>query len=168
MRDFNKVSPAIWLAGSFLSHPQDDRYLYLYLITCPHQNSAGCFTLPDGYACVDLGGWEVGKYRETLKALETTDLITTDPATSEVLINGWFNDNCPMNTNHLTGTKRVINGIKSPVLKKIAQDGLAGAWATFQARRGITQPVLGSGAAHASGGVSAALLETVAARSARG
>ncbi len=129
MRDFNKVKPTIWQAGWFASLGMSDRYLYLYFLTCPQQNSAGCFVLPDAYACADLGGWDVKKYRETKEALEVgAELITTDANTNEVLINNWFVDNCPMNQKHYLGTTRLISGIQSDALRLKAEEGLAEVW----------------------------------------
>ena len=49
MREFSKVSPAVWQSERFHSLPSDDgRYVHLYLLTNDHQNSAGCYRLPDG------------------------------------------------------------------------------------------------------------------------
>ena len=55
MRDYSKISPALWQSARFNDLPSDDgRYLYLYLLTSSHQTSAGCYQLPDGYSCSDL------------------------------------------------------------------------------------------------------------------
>lgn len=156
-RDFNKVAPTIWQAASFKALPSDDhRYLCLYLMTCPHQNSAGCFTLPDGYACVDLGGWTTDKYRETLKALVDADLVEVDHETSEVRIKDWFRENCPMNDSHRKGTLRIIAAIKSTTLKDATQAALNEAWGALVASR---NPLDGR-----AGNVSSAVLQSMAAR----
>jgi hypothetical protein len=124
MREFNKVSPSIWQNEAFQALPLRERYLYLYLRTCIHQNSAGCFMLPVAYACADLGNWTAAEYSESLETVATADMIAVDMATREVLITDWFSDNGPMNENHRKGTQRIIDAIKSPALKKSAQEGL--------------------------------------------
>ena len=59
MREFTKVSPALWNSARFKGLSDDSsRLLYVYYLTCSHQNAAGCYHLPDGYACTDLG-WPV-------------------------------------------------------------------------------------------------------------
>jgi len=80
MRDFNKVSPTLWQSSRFVDLPSDDgRFLYLYLLTCHHQNSAGCFWLPDGYACNDIR-WEAKRYVSARQSLLDADLIRYDDA----------------------------------------------------------------------------------------
>ena len=49
-RDFFKVSPNLWSSRKFRGLPDDQcRLLYLYLLTCKHANSCGCFELPVAY-----------------------------------------------------------------------------------------------------------------------
>jgi hypothetical protein len=157
MREFNKVSPTIWQDADFQKLPFRERYTFLYLRTCQHQSSAGCFMLPEGYALVDLGGWDAKTYRESIKAVETAGLITTDPETSEVLINGWFDDNGPMNNNHRISIQRNIDAIKSPTLKKIAQDRLDAFWTASEIERGKNPPRSGKAVTPQPVGVSDAL-----------
>ena len=43
-REFSKVSPAVWRSGKFTGlECSTAQVLYLYFLTCEHQNSAGCF-----------------------------------------------------------------------------------------------------------------------------
>ena len=103
MRDFNKVSPTLWQSSRFVDLPSDDgRLLYLYLLTCHHQNSAGCFWLPDGYACNDVR-WDAKRYEKARQTLIDADLIQYDDANLVVLIQRWFKHNPPMNPSHLKG-----------------------------------------------------------------
>lgn len=95
----------------------DARLLHLYLMSCEHQNSAGCFRLPDGYACSDLG-WEIGAYRETRDSLVTADLISFDPQTAEIYVHRWFKHNPPMNDKHAIGTRSIIERIESDAIRE--------------------------------------------------
>ena len=75
MRDFSKISPALWQSKRFNTLPSDDgRYLYLYLLTNGHQTSAGAYRLPDGYATNDLR-WELSRYVKARHELISADLI---------------------------------------------------------------------------------------------
>jgi hypothetical protein len=124
-RDFTKVLPTLWHDEDFKSLPLDiHRYLYLYYLTSPHQSSAGCYRLPDGYAVEDLG-WELEKYRSARDVLSERQRISFDPATSEVLIEGWFKDNPPDNPNHRKGTERLVAKIRSPALREKSEVSLA-------------------------------------------
>ena len=58
---FSKISPAVWQSLHFNGLPSDDGdYLYLYLLTNRHQNSAGCYRLPDGCAVRTCSGVRSG------------------------------------------------------------------------------------------------------------
>jgi len=141
MREFNKVSPALWQSQRFKGLPKDDpRLLFLYLLTNAHQNSAGCYALPEGYARVDLVRWSTKKFHTALAALASAGMIHTDEQTSEVLIDGWFKHNPPMNMKHYIGTMRVVDLIRSPRLKAAASEGLANAWQIFQDRQKPATP----------------------------
>lgn len=77
MREYGKILTTIWTESKkFASLKGNDtaRYLYLYLHTCPHVNSIGCFVLPMGYACCDLG-WDEDKIKSTLKDLSIAHLM---------------------------------------------------------------------------------------------
>lgn len=136
MRDFSKISPTLWRSKRFLDLSSDDaRYLYLYLLTCEHQNNAGAYYLPDGYACNDLS-WQVERYDKALAELEQVDLIATDRSVSVVMIRRWFKHNPPMNESHLRGIERVIERIESDCIAEAVSADLSEAWElVLEARR---------------------------------
>ena len=113
MREFSKVSPALWGSERFNNVPTDDgRFLYLYLLTCEHQTCAGAFRLKQGYALEDLG-WAGARYLNALAELVKADLIHFDPDTSVILITRWFKHNPPMNESHFRGIAKVIQKLPS-------------------------------------------------------
>jgi hypothetical protein len=120
-RQFSKISPAVWRSGRFigLGDPKA-QLLYLYFLSCEHQNSAGCFRLPDGYACSDLG-WQRENYLKARAALTEAELVTFDPATSEIYVDRWFRHNAPMNVKHAEGTRRLISAIESDIVREKAE-----------------------------------------------
>ena len=79
MRSFHKVSPILWQSARFQGLPSDDgRFLFFYLLTCPHNSSAGCFWLSDGYACQDLG-WTQDHYDTARQSLIDAEMVDHDP-----------------------------------------------------------------------------------------
>ena len=78
MREYSKVSPNVWQSERFNSLPSDDgRYLYLYLLTCQHQSSAGCYWLPEGL-CLRGSRWPSNRLAKARQELVAADLILFD------------------------------------------------------------------------------------------
>jgi hypothetical protein len=122
-REFSKVSPVIWRSKRFLALPDDRcRLLLLYLLTCQHQNSAGTFRLPEGYACTDLVGWTIEQYRAARDHLRTAGLIVHDEKTEEIFVTGWFQISPPMNPKHAASIISRINEIESDDVRSIAEE----------------------------------------------
>ena len=135
MREFSKVSPAVWQSKRFIGLPSDDaRYLYIYLLTCEHQTSAGIYRLKDGYACDDLR-WDAKRFAKARRELVEADLIHFDEMESVVLITRWFRHNPPTSADHLTGIERVIERIPSEKLGEEAMTAAQDAWETYQAAK---------------------------------
>lgn len=121
MRDFSKVSPRLWQSVRFRNLPDDDaRFLYLFLLTCPHNNSAGAFRLPTAYAAADLG-WTADRLGNSLGALAAGDMIERDSETEELFVLRWFNHNPPTNRKHLLGIERLISEIDSDAVREAAE-----------------------------------------------
>ncbi len=128
MRDFNKVSPTLWQSSRFMDLPSDDgRFLYLYLLTCHHQNSAGCFWLPDGYACNDIG-WDRQRYEAARATLMDAGLIQYDDGNQVILIERWYKHNPPMNQSHVKGIETSLRQCPSIELRDYAHNQLRIAW----------------------------------------
>jgi len=137
-RKFSMVSPAIWRPGRFLSlgDPRA-QVLYLYFLTCEHQNSAGCFRLPDGYACADLC-WQVSDYVGVRQKLIDGEMIAFDAETSTIYVERWFQHCAAMSDKHAAGIRKIISAIESDVIREKAE-------ADFEAsevlRKGIQNPL---------------------------
>ncbi len=117
-REFSKVSPAVWRSGRFTGlECSTAQVLYLYFLTCEHQNSAGCFRLPDGYACSDLG-WGMQVYVDARRKLVEAGLICFDADTAEIYVERWFKHNPPTNEKHAIGTRRLIEAIESDAVRE--------------------------------------------------
>lgn len=104
---FSKVAPALWQSQRFLALTDEQRLLFLYFLTCEHQNSAGTYRLPDGYACTDLS-WTPEKYKVARATLVEADLIIFDEKEQIVAIRRWFQHNPPMNDKHRKGVLNIL------------------------------------------------------------
>jgi len=163
MRVFNKVSPTLWQSRRFLSLPSSDgRLLFLYFLTCPHNNSAGCFWLPDDYALHDLA-WEQDRYDAERQSLIAAEMVDHDAENEVVLIERWFHHNPSMNKSHRVGILRQLEKVSSDRLREKAFDALEAAESGTGERKpdGGTQPPYKPDALPApSDGVTAAHLQT--------
>ena len=118
-RAFNKVAPAIWRSQRFMALSAKGKVLHLYLLTNAHVTSAGCYELPDGYACADLG-WSADEYGAARDEVQRAGLIDMDEHRPIILIERWFRHNPPMNDKHAKGTLRFIEAIESDRLRERA------------------------------------------------
>lgn len=116
-QDFTKVSPAVWRSKRFLALDDAGKVLYLYSLTCEHQNSTGCFRLPDAYASADLE-WTVEKYRQYRDGLVAADLLAVDVEHSMIYVCRWFKHCPPTNNSHSVGIMKQIARIDSDVLRE--------------------------------------------------
>ena len=138
MREFSKVSPAVWLSKRFTNLASDDAKLcYLYLLTSEHQNSAGVYRLKDEYAVADLR-WTMDRYFNARAQLIEADLIRFDADTSTVMIKRWFRHNGPMNESHYKGVMKVIRKIEHEAFSFEASVELADAYEAVKASKAET------------------------------
>jgi hypothetical protein len=117
----------MWKSKSFRKLCTEEKLLYLYLLTSPHQTSAGVHELPEAYACADLN-WQPEEYRKWSGRLVRAGVIRVDAETDEVLIEDWFEDNPPMNKNHFIGACRLVEKVKSEALRRLAKEALERTW----------------------------------------
>lgn len=126
-RDFSKVSPSVWGSRRLRTLSSITvKYTFIYMLTSKHVNSAGCYTLPDAYACADLD-LSLDQYVAARSELIQAGMILFDETTSELLIDLWFKHNPPMNDSHMSGTYRQLELIDSAFLKQVATERLEAA-----------------------------------------
>ena len=103
-RHFGMIAASIWASDKFIALQSDTaRLAYVYLHTCQHGNSNGCYRLPPQYlgADMDVTRTEAGKI---LADLESVGLIEYDTSENVVLIRGFFDHNRITNYKHLLGS----------------------------------------------------------------
>ncbi|TGR22399.1 MULTISPECIES: hypothetical protein [unclassified Mesorhizobium] len=114
VRQFHKVSPDVWRSRRFLALQSDEREVWFYLATGPHQTSAGCCKLPPAYAVADLGNdWTKERFLACIKVLVDGDLIAHDPDTDEIYVCRWYKTSPPMNGSHAAGIYNHIVRLES-------------------------------------------------------
>ncbi|TGQ20411.1 hypothetical protein [Mesorhizobium sp. M00.F.Ca.ET.217.01.1.1] len=123
-RVFNKISPALWRSPRFLGLSDRAKLGFIYFCTNAHVTSAGCYVLPDLYACADLH-CDLKDYQAMRGELLEAGMIDFDPAHSVILIDKWFKHNPPTNEKYAIGTARRIADIPSEHLRKKAEEALA-------------------------------------------
>ena len=152
MRDFSKISPALWRSKRYKNLTSDEvRYLLHYLLGNVHQTSAGAYHLPDGYAVDDLG-WELSRYLRARQELANADLILFDEAESVVLIKRWFRHNPPMNESHFIGIGRILERLPSQMIFEAASQAANEAWESVRAAKLAKDIKAGKAPAGASNG----------------
>ncbi|MER9331880.1 hypothetical protein [Mesorhizobium sp. M0488] len=116
-RQFHKVGPTVWRSKRFLALTNDQRLLWFYFSTGPHQTSAGCCMVPPAYAVADLG-WTREHYEACLDALSAADLISHDEETNEIFVRRWFQTSPPANGKHAAGIASHICKLESDIVRE--------------------------------------------------
>ncbi|ESZ31251.1 hypothetical protein X733_22530 [Mesorhizobium sp. L2C067A000] len=119
VRQFHKVGPTVWRSRRFLALTNDQRLLWFYFSTGPHQTSAGCCLVLPAYAVADLG-WTMEQYLSCLDALSAADLISHDEQTLYVC--RWFQTSPPTNGKHAAGIASNIYKLDSPKVQEKAEE----------------------------------------------
>jgi len=98
VRQFGKTETAIWHNPKFRGLSEDARQLWLYLISCPHGNSIGCFLLPEEYVAYDMQ-WVSKRVSKHVRELVSKGFLERDETTSLTRILGWWGHNTIENAN---------------------------------------------------------------------
>lgn len=126
MREYTKVSPALWTSRRFLDLSLLEKVGYLFVLTNSHQNSAGCYRLPVGYAAIDLA-CTADEWVKIISSLVVAEEISFDTKTEELRIRRWFKHNPPMNPDHLKHIEARLRELQSASIRREAFEELE-AW----------------------------------------
>jgi hypothetical protein len=103
LRPFGQVQTKFWDGASSVKGLSDGaKLLALYLLTCPHHNSLGCFGLPMGYIAGDTG-WQPQVIRRRLAELEGEGFAFYDEAAGWVIMPSYLKHNPAKNRDHMKG-----------------------------------------------------------------
>lgn len=92
MRDYGKVQTEFWEHPGVRRLSTEAKLLYVYLLTGPHTNMAGCFKAPAGYIADDLG-WVSDTVSKGFAELSAEGFATIDAASRFVLVHGFLRFN---------------------------------------------------------------------------
>lgn len=116
-REFSKVYQNVWGSRKFRSLPDDScRLLYLYVLSCKHSNSSGCYDLEAGYAMADLK-WSEIAYTKAIESLSIAGLVEVETGLPTVLVTKWTEFNEPTNAKHALAVFAQLDAAASLRLK---------------------------------------------------
>lgn len=124
MRNFTMIAPQLWQSDRFRGVPPMAQLLHLYLLTCRHQNSAACCSIPDGYILTDLR-WTPEELSAAKRQLVDSDLIAFDPQTDDYFIRRFYKYCAPQNPKHIIAIKRFVAACRSDTVRNTAQTEFA-------------------------------------------
>lgn len=110
MRDFAKVGTGFWTSTAMQQLSDDGKLLALYLITCPHSNSAGTYRLPDGYVLADLG-WTTQRIAKGFDELSQKGFASRCGTTFWVVIHKHFQHNQIENPNQAKHVLKLLEQV---------------------------------------------------------
>lgn len=122
MRDYGKIQTAFWTSDDIRGLSDHGRLLALYLLSGPHTNQIGCFRLPDGYACEDLG-WDSETVSKGFHELSENGFATRDETNKWVIVHRFLKWNEIENPNQGKSAARLFDQVpeKSSVKPLLAR-----------------------------------------------
>lgn len=116
---YSRIKSRFWNDEKVITWDDDTKLLSLYLMSSPHHNILGCYYLPMGYICEDLG-WEVKRLRKPFHVLLNDGFIKYDEQTKVVLVINYLKNNPIENENQAkAAAKQVIELPKTELLQDV-------------------------------------------------
>jgi hypothetical protein len=110
MREYGQVQVAFWTHPDIQGLSDQAKVLALYLLTCSHSNSLGCYRLPEGYILEDLR-WDSKTVSKRFHELENNAFCFRDEKTSWILMPNFLRWNTPQNPNVSKGIERIFDSV---------------------------------------------------------
>lgn len=122
MREYGKIKSSFWTNSKIRSLSERGRSLLLYIYSCPHGNSIGCFVLPSGYICEDMG-WDNKLVSELVSELVSKGFIDRDENTRLTRIKSWWEHNSIENLNVAKSAVKTLAMLpKCEILNDVIQE----------------------------------------------
>lgn len=109
---YTKVDELIWTDEKFKTLSDDGKFLFFYILTCPHRNVIGLYFLPIPYGSFDLG-WTAERFTEGLRELSEKGMIKHNSTTNIIFIPNFLKYNPLENPNQVKGAINAISKIPS-------------------------------------------------------
>lgn len=114
MREYGSVHTCFWTHGAIQSLSDHAKLLALYLLTGPHTNMLGCFRLPVGYICEDMG-WQTQQVFKQLKELADIDFAYYDTSYYWLMIPQFLTWNPVENPNQGKSIRRLFEQVTKKI-----------------------------------------------------
>ena len=112
MERYAKVQSSLWSTSKkFKQLTMMQKYIYLYLLTCQHGNSAGIYRLTPAYSAYDCAV-TLKEFDSAIIVLSEKYLISFDSKENVVLIHQYMKFNPITNDKHAKGTAKVASEFK--------------------------------------------------------
>ena len=114
MAIYRKVAMSFWTDASVVDdYDAEEKYMYLYLLTNPHTNLAGCYEISMNQIAVETG-YSSQKARGLIAKLENDlDVIRYSKETKEVLILNWYKYNWTKSEKFMVPLLEDIKNVKN-------------------------------------------------------
>ena len=115
---FSKIFVRIWHSKDFRSLSEDGKLLFLYLLSSPHRNMGGYYSIPIAYLCYDLN-FEEDRVKKALDELNHKQMAIYDYSAQMILILKWFLYNPIENENQAKGLIKQLAELPSNDLLEV-------------------------------------------------
>lgn len=109
---FTKIDSIIWTDSKYKELSDDAKFLFIYVLTCPHRNILGYYFLPIPYGAFDLG-WVSERFTKGLHELFNKGFINYNHETNMIFIKNFLKYNPLENPNQVKGAIKVLNSLPS-------------------------------------------------------
>lgn len=105
---FTKIDELLWTDEKFKKLSDDGKFLFLYVLSCPHRNILGFYFLPIPYGSFDLD-WKSERFTKGLQELLDKGLINYNFDTNIIFIKNFLKYNPLENPNQVKGAIKALN-----------------------------------------------------------
>lgn len=118
---YSRIKSKFWTDEKSGKWDDSTKLLALYLLTSPHINILGCYVLPKGYICEDLG-WTTEQLAKPFAKLLADGFIKYDEANKLLLIPNYLKHNPIENRNQaIAALKQLMELPRSPLIAELQQ-----------------------------------------------
>ena len=115
------IDTNIWEDATVEELPTMAKLLWVYVLTSPRGNLAGCFELTMRRVSIDTG-MDAGQARDAMRELCDAGLVSYSEATSEVLVRNWFKHNWSNSPKLLKPLAEAIHEVKDNAFRAYLAD----------------------------------------------
>ena len=107
---FTKIDELLWTDDKYKKLSDDGKFLFIYLLSCPHRNILGFYFLPIPYGSFDLG-WETERFTKGLGELLDKGFINYNFDTNIIFIRNFLRYNPLENPNQVKGAIKALRAL---------------------------------------------------------